>query len=146
MSQLSITALTKALSIASPANTLSPGPGPGKPTSGEALKRCRAAWRRAYKATLSAQGDGSCAEFYAVKAGCEAYCNAMPILVGYEGIRDFIACAAHGILIGAIPDKKSGQLLYAAQVAISTLPHEPKTPQAPPTTLPPPPPPTENRP
>ena len=33
----------------------------------------------------------------------EAYCNAMPMLVGYEGVRDFLACAAHGILIGAIP-------------------------------------------
>jgi hypothetical protein len=30
-------------------------------------------------------------------------------------------CAAHGILIGAIDANKSGQLLYAAQVALGTL-------------------------
>ena len=53
--------------------------------------------------------------------GGTAYCGAMPMLASYEGIRDFVACAAHGILIGAIPAERSGQLLYAAQVALNVL-------------------------
>jgi hypothetical protein len=55
-----------------------------------------------------------------------AYRNAMPMLAGYEGIRDFIACAAHGILNDAIPLNKSTKLLYAAQVALNALHFEPK--------------------
>jgi hypothetical protein len=54
----------------------------------------------------------------------------MPLPVGYEGVRDFIACAAHGILIGAIPPEKSGQLLYAAQVALNALQFAPKPPKS----------------
>jgi hypothetical protein len=63
--------------------------------------------------------------FAAHKAG-PAYCKAMPPLADYESIRDFIACAAHGILIDAIPKKSASQLLYAAQVALATLHYEPK--------------------
>ena len=50
-----------------------------------------------------------------------AYCKVMPYLSDYESIRKFIACAAHGILIGAIPQKRANQLLYAAQVAHTTV-------------------------
>jgi hypothetical protein len=50
----------------------------------------------------------------------------MPPLAGYESIRDFIACAAHGILIDAIPQKRANQLLYAAQVALASLRYQPK--------------------
>jgi hypothetical protein len=35
-------------------------------------------------------------------------------------------CAAHGVLIGAIDANKSGQLLYAAQVALGTLHRGPR--------------------
>jgi hypothetical protein len=41
----------------------------------------------------------------------------MPRLVGYENIRDFVACVAEGILLGAITESQSSRLLYAAQVA-----------------------------
>ena len=51
----------------------------------------------------------------------KAYRNAMPALSGEEGIRDFVACAAHGLLIGAIREERATKLLYAAQVAITTL-------------------------
>jgi hypothetical protein len=66
---------------------------------------------------------------FAAKPAAEAYCNAMPMLVGYEGVRDFIACAAHGILIGAISREKGGQLLYAAQVALAAVHMERKPPR-----------------
>jgi len=90
-----------------------------------AIKRCCAAWQRAYDAYL----DGTAKDEYdksdaARKAGF-AYCRTMPPLAGYESIRDFIACAAHGILIEAIPEKRANQLLYAAQVALASLRYEP---------------------
>jgi hypothetical protein len=50
----------------------------------------------------------------------------MPALVGYEGVRDFIACVAYGMLVDAISADRSGQLLYAAQIALNTLPRAPQ--------------------
>jgi hypothetical protein len=44
----------------------------------------------------------------------------MPSLSGFDSARDFVACVAHGLLIGAIPDEQATKLLYAAQVALST--------------------------
>jgi hypothetical protein len=41
------------------------------------------------------KGDGLDKMFAADPAGV-AYRNAKPMLAGYVGIRDFIACAAHG--------------------------------------------------
>jgi hypothetical protein len=91
-----------------------------------AIKRCCAAWQRAYDAYLGGKpGDNTDKIIAAHRAG-PAYCNAMPPLAGYESIRDFIACAAHGILIEAIPQNRANQLLYAAQVALSSLHYEPK--------------------
>jgi len=117
-----------------PATTLSPGPGPNSSNAKAALRRCCAAWQRAFKACKD-DPENADDEFDidAARAAAEAYCNAMPLLAGYEGIRDFVACAAHGILIGAIPQEKSSQLLYAAQVALGSLQFErrlPKTPSA----------------
>jgi len=71
------------------------------------------------------KGSSTDTLFAAHEAG-PAYCKAMPSLAGYESIRDFLACAAHGILIEAIPQKMANQLLYAAQVALATLHYEPK--------------------
>jgi hypothetical protein len=87
-----------------------------------AIERCCAAWQRAYKASMKRNSSKAIAAY---KAG-PAYCKAMPPLAGRDSIRDFIACAAHGILIDAIPEKRASQLLYAAQVALASLPHEPK--------------------
>jgi len=91
-----------------------------------AIKRCCAAWQRAYDAHLEGtRGDGFDKITAAFKAG-PAYRKAMPPLAGYESIRDFIACVAHGILIDAIPQKRANQLLYAAQIALASLQFEPK--------------------
>jgi hypothetical protein len=51
-----------------------------------------------------------------------AYGNAMPRLTGADNIRDFIACVAHGMIIGVIPSSEGSRLLYAAQVAYSAIP------------------------
>ena len=122
MSQITSTemAFVTALAYNTPNNTLAPGPSPVPISTKAALKRCCSAWRRTFNA-YDDDNDTSLSDVWAAKEAGKAYCNAMPLLTGYEGIRDFIACAAHGILIGAIPPEKSGQLIYAAQVALSIL-------------------------
>ena len=91
-----------------------------------AIKRCRAAWKRAYDACLEGTDGDGCARINAAHEAGPAYRKAMPPLAGYESIRDFIACTAYGILLGAIPESRGSQLLYAAQVALAALHHEPK--------------------
>ena len=133
MSQASATelALVEAPSHPAPAAKVSPRPGPNPSSPKAALRRCCSAWQRAFKACMDeSDPDNNMAEVVAAHEGDKAYCNAMPMLVGYEGARDFIACAAHGILIGAIPSEQSGQILYAAQVALSIVQHERKPPKS----------------
>jgi hypothetical protein len=88
--------------------------------SGEALTnpviaRCCEAWRNRFKVEKSNSKN----KLLAVRYAGISYRNAMPPLLDYEGIRDFIACTAHGMLIGAIPHHDGTRLLYAAQVALS---------------------------
>ena len=125
-------ALATALAYVPSATTLAPGPGfsagPAPTSPKPAVRRCCAAWQRSFDSHMKAsEKANSFDEIFAAKDAAEAYCNAMPMLAGYEGIRDFIACLAHGILIGAIPRDKSGPLLYAAQVGLASLHHQPKT-------------------
>ncbi|MGB9407965.1 MAG: hypothetical protein WCA89_10535 [Terracidiphilus sp.] len=118
------------LTEATPTPELSSAPAPALelvPTHARpAVRRCCAAYRRAFNAYMEASDGDSYDKMKAAGEGGLAYRNAMPLLSDYEGIRDFIACTAHGILIGAIPPERSGHLLYAAQVALSTLHREPK--------------------
>ena len=53
-------------------------------------------------------------------AGDKSYRRAMPPLAGREDIRDFIACVAHGMLIGVFEAKDASRLIYAAQTAYSS--------------------------
>jgi hypothetical protein len=120
-------ALKFAVSNVASSTTLAPGPGTNPSSPKAAIRRCCDAWQRAFDAYMADKEGDEYDKIFAAKPAREAYCNAMPMLAGYEGIRDFIACAAHGVLIGAVPKEKAGQLLYAAQVALATLRHEPKT-------------------
>ena len=126
-------ALTLAISHVPNSTTLAPGPGVKPSSPKAALRRCCAAWQRAFDAYIEEEGDGdSMDEIFAAKPAGVAYRNAMPMLVGYDGIRDFIACAAHGILIGAIPRDKGSQLLSAARVALADRPASRASPACPP--------------
>jgi hypothetical protein len=109
-----------------PLPALDPNPKQGR----IAIKRCCAAWKRAYDAYLEGKDGSSTTRIFAAHGANPAYCKAMPPLVGYENIRDFIACAAHGILINAIPEKRANQLLYAAQIALVSLNYQPKPPKS----------------
>jgi len=107
---------------AAPAPRLKPDPTRARP----AVRRCCAAWQRAFNAYMEDCEGTSTDRVFAANEADKTYCNAMPLLSSYESIRDFIACTAHGILIGAIPPQKSGHILYAAQVALTSLQCEPK--------------------
>jgi hypothetical protein len=87
-----------------------------------AVAHCCDAWERTFQ-TKRAEGQSG------FDAGWEAnnsYRKAMPPLSGYRSICDFIACVTYGILIEAIPTENSSKLLYAAQVALSSIRSQPK--------------------
>jgi len=58
-----------------------------------------------------------------------AYRNAMPPLSGQSNIRDFIACTAHGLLVGIIQYEDASKLLSAARVALVALRNQPAPPK-----------------
>jgi hypothetical protein len=91
-----------------------------------AYKRCMAAWQRTFNKALEGTEATDIDKVFAADEAGEAYRKAMPLLSGYENIRDYIALAAHGMLIGAIYPDRSSQVHYAAPGALATLNYEPK--------------------
>ncbi|MGP8252089.1 MAG: hypothetical protein ACLQHF_08650 [Terracidiphilus sp.] len=102
-------------------------PLPASSSSKAAIRRCRAAWKRAYDIYLEDGGDNLMNRSTAASKAAPVYCAAMPALDSLDNVRDFIACTAHGILIEAIPAHRAGQLLYSAQVALGVLQCQAKT-------------------
>jgi hypothetical protein len=94
-------------------------------TDNPAVARCCAAMLGACRKERATGATG----FMSEKAGEKAYRYAMPPLAGQDNIRDFVACAAHGVLIGAIDTRKGNQLLYAAQVALTIDRHNTREPR-----------------
>jgi hypothetical protein len=88
-----------------------------------AVALCTEIWQKIHAATLNQTKNVYTAERCAGKA----VRLAMPPLSGYQNICDFIACAGYVMLIGAIKEKNGSKLLYAAQVALATVPREFKT-------------------
>jgi len=88
-----------------------------------AVRRCCDVMERACRDVLRTaeeeDDDRGDVEYLARRAPREAYCKAMPPLAGADNICDFIACVAHGMLVGAISGSESTRLLYAAQIATS---------------------------
>jgi hypothetical protein len=88
----------------------------------KAITHCYQAWIEALdRHVAEGQTYG-----YALERANKVFRLAMPPLVGYRNIRDFIACTAQGVLLGAIDPKDSTKLLYAAQVATATLRTKPE--------------------
>jgi hypothetical protein len=88
-----------------------------------AVARCCEAWQRAYDDEWK---KDKC-DFLAREAAGEAYRNVMPPLSDTESIRDFVICAAHGLLLKAIEEKTVGKLIYAAQFALSAVSSQSKS-------------------
>jgi hypothetical protein len=86
-----------------------------EPAENPAVARCQAAWLHAKKVARTRRYTS----YKTFSFANNAFSNAMPPLSTLESIRDFIACVAHGILIGVFSTEQSTRLLYAAQVAIS---------------------------
>jgi hypothetical protein len=78
-----------------------------------AVARCCAAYASAEQAAKD-KGKG---EIYSALMAIKAFRKALPPLAGNQNISDFIACVAHGLLIGAFDGANAARLLYAAQVA-----------------------------
>jgi hypothetical protein len=55
----------------------------------------------------------------------EAYRKALPELVGYENIRDFIACVTYGMANDTITAFRGDKLLAGARLALSAVRHAP---------------------
>jgi len=91
----------------------------------QAVAHCCEAWETAFHAKYSQTKNEARSRIEAA----QAYRNAMPPLFGYQNICDFIACAAHGLVIGAIEDATGSKLFYAAQIAFGTLRPQAKPPQ-----------------
>ena len=107
-----------------------------------AVRDCCFAAARAFSETQKKhQGDS----FKCADAAVTAYCDAMPSLDSFENIRDYVACVTHAMLLGVIDPNEGPKFLYAAQIALSVLPREPKRLKInaiiPKTQTPPPPPP-----
>jgi len=100
---------------------------PNLPSRNPAVERCCAARDRSRDESL----DNGLENYETRKRATEAYKSALPDLAGYENVRDFIACVAHGMVTGAIDSIEGPKFLYAAQVALGVLRHEPKTQQRP---------------
>ena len=86
-----------------------------------AVRRCCLAWAHTLREKLDEgiNGESAC------RSAADAYRFVMPPLFGYENIRDFIACTAHGMILGAIEESRGTKLLYAAQVALATIRRQP---------------------
>jgi len=91
-----------------------------------AIARCYSEWQRVYK---KEKAKGLSWATASNNAG-QAYRMAMPPLSGQGNIRDFVACVAHGMLIGTIDGRDGTKLLYAAQVALSTIRDRPASAKA----------------
>jgi hypothetical protein len=89
------------------------------PLSG--IARCNQAYIRARKFAVERRES----QYIAEREAEAAYRKAMPPLLGKKNIREFIACVAHGMLMGAINSNEATKLLYAAQVAYSAA-NQPK--------------------
>jgi hypothetical protein len=100
---------------------------PEPPTRNAAVQRCCQARQHSLELSREKRRDDFDTQQYAGYA----YRSAMPDLAGYENIRDFIACTAHGMVIGAIEAIEATKYLYAAQVALGVLHHEPKAQKQP---------------
>ena len=103
---------------------LTSGSASGAALKTPAIARCCDAWRSRYQAEISKSKSKD--DVLSAFRADASYRDAMPPLIDYESIHDFIACAAHGMLIGAIPRQDGTRLLYAAQVALAALHHQPR--------------------
>ena len=84
-----------------------------KPTHNESLQFCLEIWKDVYN---QGRAEGK-TDYTASQEAHKAYREAMPDLITFSDIRDFIACVGRGILIQAIDQDEASKLLAAARIA-----------------------------
>jgi len=85
-----------------------------------AVKRCCDAFERATESATARNLDRGDIR----RAATKSYIKSMPLLVGEDNIRGFIAAVAQGMLLDIFTFKHSSTLVYIAQVALSSYPRE----------------------
>jgi hypothetical protein len=90
--------------------------------SNPVVARCCSAWDQAFQQART-QGKG---DIFASLDAAKAHRQNLPALDNSDVIRDFIACGTQGMLLGAIAGQDGTRLLYAAQVANTTLRNQSK--------------------
>jgi hypothetical protein len=83
-----------------------------------AVDLCIAKWEEA----IQQQRDAGVSLVEAAQPARAVYCAYLPKLSTRDEVSEFIACVAYGMANGIIPGSEGTRLLYAAQVAHSTLP------------------------
>lgn len=99
----------------------------------EALERCAKAWHRFFElASIDPRDENlNCIEdndhnVFAIEQAAKAYRDAMPLLLSYENIRDFIACTTYGMLQRVFDLDEGRELLGAAKIDMALLKTQPK--------------------
>jgi len=87
--------------------------------------RCCEVRDRVYREQKARRKD----DYNANKEAANACRNTMPSLSGYENICNFVVRVAHGILTGAAEAINGTKPLNAAQLALSTVRHQPAPPK-----------------
>lgn len=81
----------------------------------------------AYYASQAAAISKGQSKYQAERAAIMAYRLAMPPLDSVDQIKCYISCLVQGITYEVFDSRETGQLLYAAQVALSIERVQPKT-------------------
>jgi hypothetical protein len=105
-----------------------------KNLNNQALDRCIKAWHRNFNlASINPRDeslnflDVDAATVFAGEQGALAFREAMPLLISYENIRDFIACTTYAMLAQIFSREDSRELLGAAKIAMALLRTNPRS-------------------
>ncbi len=86
-------------------------------TAHPTLKKCLTAYLEQARAEIAAEHPWT----YVRAAAVMAYKLNMPEMDTLEGVRQYVNAVANGVCLGIFNGKEASSLLYAAQVAMSSL-------------------------
>jgi len=81
------------------------------------ISHCWEIWQRVHDTVFEQHKSRAVASIEARAA----FRRAMPQLLGYENICNFIACVTFGMNAGILDEDTGSKLLYAAQIGLNTL-------------------------
>ncbi|MGO8759086.1 MAG: hypothetical protein ACLQG3_13270 [Terracidiphilus sp.] len=99
----------------------------------QAIERCIKAWHRTFDlASIDPENDSLTPSddddsLFAREQASLSFRDAMPPLVGYENIGDFIACTTYAMLMNIFDNDECQRLLGAAKIAMALLRARPRS-------------------